>query len=40
MSIAPDTARARILSSGTEALATAQTYAASLTAGVIERDRA
>jgi SfnB family sulfur acquisition oxidoreductase len=40
MSIAPDTARARILSSGTEALATVQTYAASLTAGVIERDRA
>jgi SfnB family sulfur acquisition oxidoreductase len=40
MSIAPDTARARLLSSGTEALATARTYAASLTAGVIERDRA
>ena len=40
MSIAPDTARARLLSSGTEALATARTYAASLAAGVIERDRA
>jgi SfnB family sulfur acquisition oxidoreductase len=40
MSIAPATARARVLSSATETLATARTYAASLAAGVIERDRA
>ena len=40
MSIAPATARARVLSSATETLETARTYAASLTAGVIERDRA
>ena len=40
MSIAPAAARARVLSSATETLETARTYAASLTAGVIERDRA
>ena len=40
MSIAPATAQAQILSSATETLAAARTYAASLTGGVIERDRA
>jgi SfnB family sulfur acquisition oxidoreductase len=40
MSIAPASTRARILSSATETLGTARAYAASLTSGVIERDRA
>lgn len=40
MSIALATARAQVLSSATEALAAARTYAASLASGVIERDRA
>jgi SfnB family sulfur acquisition oxidoreductase len=40
MSIAPAAARVRVLSSAAETLAAARTYAASLTGGVIERDRA
>src|SRR5436190_1640647 len=39
MSIATASARAQSLSSATESLAAARTYAASLTRGVIERDR-
>jgi SfnB family sulfur acquisition oxidoreductase len=40
MSIAPAAVRAPVLSSATEALEAARTYAASLANGVIERDRA
>ena len=40
MSIAPAAARAQVLSSATEALETARTYAESIASGVIERDRA
>jgi len=40
MSIAPASARARVLSSATETAEAARAYAASLTSGVIERDRA
>lgn len=40
MSIAPAAARAPVLSSATETLEAARAYAASLAAGVIERDRA
>ena len=40
MSIAPATARARVLLSVTETLAAARAYASSLATGVIERDRA
>ena len=40
MSIAPASARARVLSSATETAEAARAYAASLASGVIERDRA
>ena len=40
MSVAPPAARAELLSSPTEALGVARTYAASIASGVIERDRA
>ncbi|MCW2931766.1 MAG: Acyl-CoA dehydrogenase type 2 domain protein [Actinomycetia bacterium] len=40
MSVAPVAARAQVLSSATQAIAAARTYAAPLATGVIERDRA